>query len=163
MLLLSLSQQPLEEMSLSIRFIRWTADQHETALLWADWAELPGMNSNEGPLPAANPATSGCTDPRTYGDPWWRAKRCRQLQWWFISPSWKQTLISWGDWARLCDLQPLKQSSNCPISSFNKLLMKEIKISSLTSALLFILRLHKYISVTLSKCTGSRCFHFIFL
>lgn len=62
----------------------------------------------------------------------------------------------------LCDPQLLKWNDDCPISSFNKLLMKEIKIPSLTSASLFMKTLHKYISVMLSKCSGSGCFHFFF-
>ena len=40
----------LEGMPVSVQFIRWTADQHKTDLLWADGAEIPDMNSNESPL-----------------------------------------------------------------------------------------------------------------
>lgn len=53
MLRLSPEGQPSEGLRVPTQVIRWTADQHETDLLWAGCAELPDRNPNESPLHSA--------------------------------------------------------------------------------------------------------------
>lgn len=59
-------------------------------------------------------------------------------------PRWRQTLISWGDQTLLSDPHLPKQN-DCPISLFNKLLMKKTKTPSLTATQFHMKRLYKYI------------------